>query len=88
MINFEFMDHKNITTALELPGRKITQNLGMVRGVTVRSRNIVGTLAGSIQTLFGGNITLFTTLCERTRKDEFDLMVKHADEMGAMRSLR
>ncbi|TSC53117.1 MAG: hypothetical protein CEO40_37 [Parcubacteria group bacterium LiPW_72] len=77
------MDAKNITTAFELPGKKITQNLGLVRGITVRSRSIFGLIGGSLQTLVGGNISLFTSLCEKTRQQSFDLMVKHAEEMGA-----
>lgn len=77
------MDHNNITTALELPGRKIVKNLGMVRGITVRSRSIFGTLGGSLQTLFGGNITLFVTLCEKTRQEAYNLMIKHAEEIDA-----
>ena len=77
------MDHKNITTAFDLSGRKIVKNLGLVRGITVRSRSIFGTVGGRLQTLFGGNITLFTNLCEKTREQSFELMVKHAEEMGA-----
>jgi uncharacterized protein YbjQ (UPF0145 family) len=77
------MDHKNITTALELPNKKIKENLGLVRGITVRSRSIFGSIGGSLQTLVGGNITLFTELCEKTRQEAFDLMVQHAQEMGA-----
>jgi uncharacterized protein YbjQ (UPF0145 family) len=77
------MDKQNITTAFELPDRKIKQNLGLVRGITVRSRSIFGTLGGSLQTIFGGNITLFTELCEKTRQEAYALMVKHAEEMGA-----
>ena len=77
------MDHKNITTAFELPGKKITKNFGLVRGVTVRSRSIFGSIGGSLQTILGGNITLFTELCEKTRQEAYDLMVKHAEEMGA-----
>lgn len=77
------MNQKNITTALELPGKKITQNFGLVRGITVRSRSILGSIGGSLQTLVGGNISLFTSLCEKTRQQSFDLMVKHAEEMGA-----
>ncbi|MFA6184104.1 MAG: YbjQ family protein [Parcubacteria group bacterium] len=77
------MDHKNITTALELPGKKITQNLGMTRGITVRSRNIFGSIGGSLQTILGGNITLFTSLCEKAREEAYELMVKHAEELGA-----
>lgn len=77
------MDHHNITTALELPGKKIVKNLGMARGITVRSRSFFGTIGGSLQTLVGGNITLFVELCEKTRSEAYDLMVKHAEEMGA-----
>jgi uncharacterized protein YbjQ (UPF0145 family) len=77
------MNHNNITTAFELPGMKITKNLGIVKGITVRSRSIVGTIGGSLQTLIGGNITLFSALCEKTRKEAYDLMVQHAMENGA-----
>jgi len=72
-----------VTTALELPGHRIVRNLGVVRGITVRSRSVVGNLGAAVQTLFGGNITLLTSLCERTRSEAFDLMVQHASEMGA-----
>ena len=77
------MDHNNITTAFELPGKKITKNLGIVKGITVRSRSIVGTIGGSLQTLIGGNISLFSELCEKERKEAYDLMIKHASENGA-----
>jgi uncharacterized protein YbjQ (UPF0145 family) len=77
------MDQGNITTALELPGKKIIKNFGVVRGITVRSRSIVGTLAGSLHTIIGGNITVFTNLCERTRQESFDLMVGNAELAGA-----
>lgn len=77
------MDHNNATTAFELPGKKITKNLGVVKGIIVRSRSIVGTIGGSLQTLLGGNITLFTELCESTREDAYALMIKHAQEKGA-----
>lgn len=77
------MDHKNITTALELPGKEIKENLGLVRGITVRSRNVFGTLGGQLQTLFGGNITLFTGLCEKAREEAYENMIKHAKELGA-----
>lgn len=77
------MDHKNVTTALELPGKRIVQNLGMVRGITVRSRNIFGSIGGSLQTLLGGNITIFTSLCETAREEAFELMLRHAKELGA-----
>jgi len=77
------MNHQNITTALELPNVRIVKNLGLVKGITVRSRSIFGSIGGSLQTLWGGNITLFTELCERARGEAYDLMVKHAEEMGA-----
>lgn len=77
------MDHKNITTALEIPGVKIIKNLGIVKGVIVRSRSIFGSIGGSLQTLVGGNISLFTQLCESTREDAYNLMVKHAEDLGA-----
>jgi uncharacterized protein YbjQ (UPF0145 family) len=77
------MDHKLITTGLTIDGFKIKQNLGVVRGIVVRSRSIVGTIGATFQTIFGGNISLFTELCEKTRSDSFELMVRHADELGA-----
>lgn len=77
------MDRTNVTTAFELPGKKIVKNFGMVRGITVRSRSVFGTLGGSLQTIIGGNITLFTELCEKTRQEAFELMLKHAEELGA-----
>ncbi|HPW34633.1 MAG TPA: YbjQ family protein [Candidatus Paceibacterota bacterium] len=77
------MDYKNITTVLELPGKKIVKNFGLVRGITVRSRSIFGTIRGALHTIVGGNITVFTNLCESTRKESFELMMKHAEEMGA-----
>lgn len=77
------MDHNLITTAFNIDGYRVKQNLGVVRGIVVRSRSIIGTIGASLQTLFGGNITLFTELCEKTRKDSFELMVKHAEEVGA-----
>ena len=77
------MDHHNTTTAFDLPGKRVVKNLGLVKGIIVRSRSIIGTVGGSLQTLFGGNITLFTELCEKTREEAFDLMIKHAEEKGA-----
>jgi uncharacterized protein YbjQ (UPF0145 family) len=71
------------TTAFTLDGYRITKNLGIVRGITVRSRSILGTIGGSLQTLVGGNISLFTELCERARSEAFDMMVTHARELGA-----
>jgi uncharacterized protein YbjQ (UPF0145 family) len=76
------MDHNNTTTALELPGKKIVKNLGIVKGIVVRSRSIFGTIGGSLQTLVGGNISLFTELCEKTREEAYDLMIKHTGEKG------
>jgi uncharacterized protein YbjQ (UPF0145 family) len=72
-----------ITTALELPGHRVSKNLGVVRGIVVRSRSIVGNIGASLQTLLGGNITLYTQLCERARADAHQLMVEHAGQVGA-----
>jgi uncharacterized protein YbjQ (UPF0145 family) len=77
------VQHSLTTTTFELDGYRVVQTLGVVRGITVRSRSIFGTIGGSLQTLLGGNITLFTQLCERTRADAFELMVGHAEELGA-----
>lgn len=71
------------TTAFELPQKKIVKNFGMVRGIVVRSRSIIGTIGGGLQTIFGGNITLFTSLCERARLEAYELMLANAAEMGA-----
>ncbi|MEO8597018.1 MAG: YbjQ family protein [Candidatus Solibacter sp.] len=75
--------HEFVTTAFELPGYRVKRNLGIVRGIVVRSRSIVGTIGASIQTLVGGNISLFSNLCEQTRSDAFEIMLKHAGELGA-----
>jgi uncharacterized protein YbjQ (UPF0145 family) len=72
-----------VTTAFELPGHRVLQNLGVVRGIAVRSRSIVGSIGAALQTLFGGNITLYTQLCERARDDAYELMLRHARELGA-----
>jgi uncharacterized protein YbjQ (UPF0145 family) len=72
-----------ITTAFELPGYKVARNLGLVRGVTVRSRSVFGTLGASLETLVGGNITLFEDMCEKTREQALELMMEHAVERGA-----
>lgn len=77
------MDPHLITTALELPGQRIVRNLGLVRGITVRSRSIVGNFLGGLQALFGGNITIYTELCEQARGEAFDLMCRHARGVGA-----
>ena len=75
--------HNMVTTAFTLDGYRITRNLGLVRGIIVRSRSIVGTIGASLQTLVGGNITLLTNLCEKTREHAFELMLQHAAELGA-----
>ena len=72
-----------VTTAFELPGFRVKRNLGVVRGIVVRSRSIVGTIGAGLQTLVGGNISLFTKLCEQTRSEAFDLMIQHASDLGA-----
>jgi uncharacterized protein YbjQ (UPF0145 family) len=77
------MEHALTTTAFTLDGYKITKNLGVVRGIMVRSRSIFGTIGGSLQTLVGGNISLFTALCEKTRGEAFELMLAHAQQLGA-----
>jgi uncharacterized protein YbjQ (UPF0145 family) len=77
------MKRSMTTTTFTLEGYKITKNLGLVRGITVRSRSIFGTIGGSLQTLIGGNITLFTDLCEKTREEAFEMMLRHAEDMGA-----
>ena len=75
--------HSMTTTAFQLPGYRIVQNYGLVRGILVRSHSIVGSIGGALQTLVGGNISLFTDLCERTRQDTFDQMLQHAEMLGA-----
>jgi uncharacterized protein YbjQ (UPF0145 family) len=77
------MNHAFTTTAFSLDGYRITKTLGVVRGIIVRSRSIVGSIGAGLQTLFGGNISLYTNLCERTRSDAFELMLKHAQQLGA-----
>jgi uncharacterized protein YbjQ (UPF0145 family) len=72
-----------VTTAFEIPGCRVARSLGVVRGLTVRSRSVVGTIGAGLQTLFGGNITLWTELCEHARTEAYDLMVRHAEQMGA-----
>jgi uncharacterized protein YbjQ (UPF0145 family) len=77
------MNNSMVTTALTLPGYKVVKNLGVVRGITVRSRSIVGNIFGGLQSLFGGNITIYTNLCERARSDTYELMCQHARQSGA-----
>ena len=72
------MNHAMTTTAFDLPGWRVTRNLGVVRGITLRSRSIFGTIGGALQTLAGGNISLFTELCEKTRAEAFEMMIAHA----------
>ncbi len=77
------MDHSMVTTAFELDGYEVVKNLGIVRGITVRSRSIVGNFGAALQQLVGGNITLYSQLCERAREEAYDLMVGHAEEKQA-----
>ena len=72
-----------VTTAFDLPGFRIVRSLGVVRGITVRSRSVFGTLGAGLQTLVGGNITIYTKLCEQSRGEAFDIMIQHATEVGA-----
>ncbi|HZV78065.1 MAG TPA: YbjQ family protein [Candidatus Binatus sp.] len=76
-------DHSLVTTALELPSYKITKNFGIVRGIVVRSRSIFGSMGASLQQLVGGNITLYTELCEKVRLESYELMIQHAAQIGA-----
>ena len=84
------MEISMTTTTFELDGYRVVRNLGVVRGITVRSRSIFGTIGATLETLVGGNITLFTELCEKTRAEAFELMVRHAEKAGAnaVRSIR
>jgi len=75
--------HPLTTTAFELPGYRAVKSFGVVRGIIVRSRSIVGNIGAGIQSLFGGNISIYTELCERTRGDAFNLMLEHAGQLGA-----
>ncbi len=77
------MNLKQTSTSFEIAGYRIKENLGMARGIIVRSRSIVGNLGAALQILFGGNISLYTSLCERTRNDAFKKLMEHASEMGA-----
>ena len=77
------VSHNMVTTQFELEGFRVTRTLGVVRGIVVRSRSIFGTIGAGLQTLVGGNITLLTNLCERTRQEAFDLMLQQAAELGA-----
>ena len=75
--------HPLTTTTFELPGYKVRRNMGVVRGIIVRSRSFIGNIGASLQTIVGGNITVYTSLCERARSDAYELMLTHAGELGA-----
>lgn len=75
--------HHMVTTGFDLPGFRIVRTLGVVRGITVRSRSIFGTIGAGLQTLVGGNITILTKLCEQTRVEAFEILIQHASELGA-----
>jgi uncharacterized protein YbjQ (UPF0145 family) len=77
------LDPAFVTTAFEIPGHRIVRNIGVVRGIVVRSRNLFGTIGAGLQTLVGGDITIFTELCEKTRQDSFAMMTLHAAQLGA-----
>ena len=77
------IDPRFVTTGFELPGYRIVSNLGIVRGIVVRSRSVVGNFGAQIQTIFGGNITIYTDLCERARLDAYNQMAEHAAALGA-----
>jgi uncharacterized protein YbjQ (UPF0145 family) len=77
------MEHSKTTTAFDIKGYSIVKNLGVVRGILVRSRSIFGSIGASLQTLVGGNITILTDLCEKTRQESFEIMTKHAESLGA-----
>jgi len=75
--------HPMVTTAFTLDGYRVTRNLGIVRGITVRSRSVIGNIAAGLQTLVGGNITVLTELCEKSREEAFEIMLEHARLLGA-----
>ena len=77
------LQHNMITTSFHLEGYRIEQHMGVVRGITVRSRSLLGNIAGGFQTLFGGKISIYVQLCETTRREAFEQMMRHADELGA-----
>jgi uncharacterized protein YbjQ (UPF0145 family) len=82
-MNTKIVEHNMVTTAFTLEGYRVTKNLGVVKGIIVRSRSIFGSIGAGLQTILGGNISLLTSLCEQTRSDAFDLMLKHAGDLGA-----
>ena len=77
------MDHNLVTTGLELSGFRIARHFGVVRGIIVRSRSVVGNIGAAFQQLIGGNISIYTQLCEQARNDAYELMIQHAEQVGA-----
>jgi len=77
------LTHPLTTTTFELPGYRVTKSFGVVRGIVVRSRSVIGNFGASVQAIFGGNISLYTSLCERAREDAYNLMLQHAGQLGA-----
>jgi uncharacterized protein YbjQ (UPF0145 family) len=77
------MDHALVTTAFTLDGYRVVKQLGLVRGITVRSRSLIGNIGAGIQVLFGGNISLYQELCEKARQEAYEIMIQHAQQMGA-----
>jgi uncharacterized protein YbjQ (UPF0145 family) len=75
--------HNMVTTAFDIDGYRVTRNLGVVRGITVRSRSVIGNIGAALQTLVGGNITILTELCEKARIEAFEIMLQHANQIGA-----
>jgi uncharacterized protein YbjQ (UPF0145 family) len=77
------LDHNLVTTTFELPGCEVVRTLGLVRGIVVRSRSVIGNIGASLQTIFGGNITIYTSLCEQARSEAYELMIRNAKGAGA-----
>ncbi len=77
------MDHSLVTTNIQLDGYRVVKNLGVVRGIIVRSRSVLGNIGAGIQIIFGGNISLYSDLCEQTRRDAYEIMIRHAEALGA-----
>ncbi|HTY36777.1 MAG TPA: YbjQ family protein [Bacteroidota bacterium] len=77
------MDHSMVTTAFTIDGYRVTRTIGIVRGITVRSRSVIGNIGAMFQTLFGGRISLYQELCERARQEAYDIMIQHAQQVGA-----
>ena len=77
------IDQQLVTTSYNLEGYRITKHLGVVRGITVRSRSVLGNIGGSVQSLFGGKLSIYVELCEKAREEAYELMLQHANERGA-----